>query len=75
MLAKYWKQIGLFILIIAILFNVTIKLMNKVSLKKTISQSAQYMLEHDDENTANQNTVENDSNNIVNTDKGEVNTK
>ena len=48
MLAKYWKQIGLFILIVAVLFNVTIKLMNKVSLKKTITQSAQYMIEHEE---------------------------
>lgn len=56
MLAKYWKQIGLFILIIAILFNITIKLINKVSLKKTITQSAQYMIDHEElkENTVNE---------------------
>ena len=49
MLAKYWKQIGLFILIIAVVFNVTYKLINKVSLKKTITQSAQYMVNKEDE--------------------------
>jgi hypothetical protein len=43
MLAKYWKQIGFIILIIAILFNVTIKLINKTSLKRAIEQSAQYI--------------------------------
>ena len=34
MLAKYWKQIGFIILIIAVLFNITLKLINKTSLKK-----------------------------------------
>ena len=59
MLAKYWKQICFFILIVAILFNVTFKLMNKVSLKKTITQSAQYMVDHNEveKNTIEENTV------------------
>ena len=34
MLAKYWKKIGLLILIIACVFNVMGKLVNKVSLNK-----------------------------------------
>ena len=33
MLAKYWKRIGLIILVIACLFNITFKLVNKTSLK------------------------------------------
>lgn len=45
MLAKNWKQIGFFILIIAVLFNITIKLINKTSLKTEIIESAQYMLD------------------------------
>lgn len=49
MLAKYWKQIGFFILIIAVLFNVTFKLINKASLKKAILQSAEYMITHEEE--------------------------
>ena len=53
MLAKYWKQIGLFILIIAVVFNVTYKLINKVSLKKTITQSAQYIVNKEDEEEEN----------------------
>ena len=36
MLAKYWKKIGLLILIIACVFNVMGKLVNKVSLNKRI---------------------------------------
>ncbi len=50
MLAKYWKQIGFIILIIAILFNITTKLINKSSLKSEIQDSAQYMLEQDKNN-------------------------
>ena len=34
MLAKYWKKIGLLILIIACVFNVMSKLVNKLSLDK-----------------------------------------
>ena len=45
MLAKNWKQIGFLILIIAVLFNITLKLINKTSLKTEIIESAQYMLE------------------------------
>ncbi len=50
MLAKNWKQIGFVILIIAILFNITIKLINKSSLKSEIQNSAQYMLEQEENN-------------------------
>lgn len=50
MLAKNWKQIGFIILIIAILFNITSKLINKTSLKTEIFESAQYMLEKEGNN-------------------------
>ena len=40
MLAKYWKKIGLLILIIACVFNVMGKLVNKVSLNKELVSSA-----------------------------------
>ena len=33
MISKYWKKIGLIILIIACLFNITYKIVHKVSLK------------------------------------------
>ena len=48
MLAKYWKRIGLIIVIIACVFNVIIKLINKLSLDKEMLSSAQYV---QDENT------------------------
>ncbi len=57
MLAKYWKQICFFILIVAILFNVTYKLMNKASLKKAITQSAQYIYNKEE---AEENKIENE---------------
>jgi len=43
MLAKYWKKIGLIILIVACLINVMSKLVNKVSLNDELKASAQYI--------------------------------
>lgn len=43
MLAKYWKKIGLLILIVACLINVMSKLVNKVSLNDELKASVQYM--------------------------------
>ncbi len=43
MLAKYWKKIGFFILIIACIFNVMIKFVNKTSLKSELEASATYV--------------------------------
>lgn len=45
MLKKYWKKIGLLILIIACVFNVMSKLVNKLSLDKEMLSSAQYIYE------------------------------
>ena len=42
MLKKYWKKIGMLILIIACVFNVMGKLVHKMSLKKELLQSSQY---------------------------------
>lgn len=44
MIAKYWKKIGLFILIIACLFNVVSKLVRKMPIKEQLIQTAQYVL-------------------------------
>lgn len=52
MLAKNWKQIGFVILIIAVLFNITSKLINKNSLKTEALESARYMLEKEENNNA-----------------------
>ena len=46
MLAKYWKKIGLLILIIACIFNVMGKLINKVSLNKEMISSAIYVMQN-----------------------------
>ena len=49
MAAKLWKKIGLFILIIACVFNIMIKLVNKTSFKEELRSSAQYITEHKEE--------------------------
>ena len=43
MIAKYWKKIGLFILIIACLFNITIKLVQNTSLVSELQSSVEYI--------------------------------
>ena len=43
MLAKHWKKIGLLILIVACVFNIMGKLINKMSLDKEMITSATYM--------------------------------
>lgn len=54
MLKKYWKKIGMLILIIACVFNIMSKLFNKLSLNTEMLSSAQYVLEHpENENKTN----------------------
>ncbi len=43
MLKRYWKKIGMLILIVACVFNVMNKLVHKLSLNKEMLQSAQYV--------------------------------
>ena len=43
MIAKYWKKIGLLILIIACLFNIVTKLVQKTSLVSELQSSVQYI--------------------------------
>lgn len=45
MLKNNWKRIGMLILIVACIFNVMGKLMNKLSLNKEMLYSAEYMYE------------------------------
>ncbi len=45
MLAKIWKKLLLFILVVACLFNVVSKLVYKTSLKAELQSSAQYVHE------------------------------
>ena len=49
MLSKYWKRIGMIILIFACVFNVMGKLVNKLSLNKEMLYSAQYMQQEEKE--------------------------
>ncbi len=49
MLKRNWKKIGMIILIIACIFNVMGKLINKTSLNKEMLYSAQYMQEEQNE--------------------------
>ena len=43
MLAKYWKKIGMLILIIACIFNIMSKLVKRLSFNDELKASAQYM--------------------------------
>ena len=53
MLKKYWKKIGLIILIIACVFNIMNKLVHKMSLNSELLHSAQYIFsEQESENNA-----------------------
>ena len=45
MLAKIWKKLGIFILIIACLFNIMWKLMGRVSFNTEVLEYAKYMYE------------------------------
>lgn len=43
MLAKYWKKIALLITVIAIIFNITSKLVRKASFEKEVSSTVDYV--------------------------------
>ena len=45
MLAKIWKKLCIFILIVACLFNIVSKLIGRVSFNKEAVESAKFMLE------------------------------
>ena len=45
MLSKIWKKLCILILIIACLFNIILKLVDRVSFNKEAVESAKYMLE------------------------------
>ena len=66
-LAKNWKKIGLFILIVACVFNVMGKLLTRVSFNTELLSSAQFMLDNyrnqDNATQNNTNTTNNQNNN------------
>ena len=53
MLAKHWKKIGLFILIVACIFNIMTKFVHKMSLKAELEASATYMNQQKQEENKN----------------------
>ena len=44
MLSKIWKKVCILILIVACLFNIVLKLVNRISFNKEALTSPQYML-------------------------------
>ena len=44
MIAKYWKKLGLIILVIACLFNIVSKIVKRIPIKEQLKQTAQYVL-------------------------------
>ena len=55
MLAKYWKKIGLFILIVACIFNIMTKFVKKNSLENELESSATYVNQTNKEDDKNLN--------------------
>ena len=55
MLAKYWKKIGFFILIVACIFNIMNKSVRKLSLKNELETSATYVNQQEQEQEQNKN--------------------
>ena len=53
MLAKIWKKLLMFILIVACLFNVVTKLVNNLSLEAELLSSAQYIQDQQDSEALN----------------------
>ena len=45
MLAKIWKKIGIFILIVACIFNIMLKLVKRISLNTQLKESVSHMQE------------------------------
>lgn len=50
MLKRNWKRIGMIILIVACIFNIMGKLINKLSLNKEMLYSAEYMQKENEQN-------------------------
>ena len=46
MLAKIWKKLCIFILIVACLFNIVMKLVGRISFNKEAVESAKFMIEN-----------------------------
>ena len=53
MIAKIWQKLGIFILIIACLFNIVIKIVTKISLQQELSSAAASFREEQKESQKN----------------------
>ena len=53
MIARIWQKLGIIILIIACLFNVTIKIIKKISLDEELRRSAEYVKSMENEENKN----------------------
>ena len=47
MIGKIWKKVGVFILLIACLFNIVSKLVKRTTIKEHLIQSAEYILKQE----------------------------
>ncbi len=56
MLKKNWKKIGIIILIVACVFNIMGKLINRLSLNKEMLYSAEYMQKEQEKEKIENNT-------------------
>ena len=59
MASKVWKKLLFLILIIACLFNITLKLVQRNSFKQELQSSAQYVQKLEQEESNNQNITAN----------------
>ena len=53
MIAKIWQKLGLIILIIACLFNIVVKIVNKITLQQEMDSAVEYVKTLEDENKKN----------------------
>ena len=77
MASKVWKKLLFIILIIACLFNITIKLVQRKSFKSELQSSAQYVQDIMQNETLSENATNNNLSTVENNfiDENESNTK
>lgn len=44
MIAKYWKKLGLLILIVCCLYNITVKIVRRTPMKQELIQTVEYVV-------------------------------
>ena len=61
MISKVWKKLLFLILIIACLFNITLKLVQRNSFKEELKSSAQYVQNIEQDKSTNEDTLTNNN--------------